>query len=93
MAKRERTRPLQGVFSFDRDSEYARVCDCFHGRIDGLNEGGYILTCNEAPWWCPRRIAGGPGFLPEYPLLSNRGVTSDEFDPDNPNGKQHSPTQ
>lgn len=77
MADSERLQPVQGVFECMGDEREGLVCDCFHGRIDGLGDSGRPLMCIDAPWWCPKvcdsRSQGNP-------RASNTGVRFENLD-------------
>lgn len=76
---------LQGVFTFDDGDWCGQICDCFLVRFPSSYSPDMLLLCGDAPWVCPKRPLGDThthtGLLP----LSNRGVTCDEFGPEEAN--------
>lgn len=77
MAQESRIQARQDVFSFMRDVRDGWECRCFHGRLDGINDGGQPLLCIDAPWWCPR-VDDCP--TPGKPPLCNTGVRYENLD-------------
>jgi len=72
----------QGLFVFDGDDRAAVACDCFHGRIPGVFDGSRVLTCGEAPWWCPKRFDSRNHAVQIPPPVCNTGAGFDDVDPD-----------
>jgi hypothetical protein len=84
MAPMRRIEALQGALVFCEDDWVRQPCNCFHGTIPGQMDHGFVLTCGEAPWRCPKRTYGPASEPAENPPLSNRGVSSIDVDPVSP---------